>query len=216
MPLLPILAAVLGLVLFVLLLWGVRRFYRAHKVLFLGLVAILLVLTGLLYVWLNLDVVSDVQVLNPGGSQGSALLVYHPGKSAFPQQVVQAFAEGLVAGGWRVEITTASAKAPQDVSGYNLLVLASPTYGFMPAQPMQRYVRRLSDLHGQRTVTIVTAMGAGDYSSEIMQRLVRAANGNLAKALLLTTLAPNDDRYGSNDALAIARQAGLELAGSAQ
>jgi len=65
-------------------------------------------------------------------------------------------------------------------------------------------------------VTIVTGLGAADNASEMMQRLVRDANGNLAKVLLLTTLAPNDDRYGSNDALAIARQAGLELAGTAQ
>lgn len=216
MPLLPLLGALLGLVLLVACIWGARRLYLAHRPLFLGLSVILLMLMGLTYVWLNLTVVGEVQVLNPEGSKGRALLVYQPGKSAFPQQVVQSFAEGLMAGGWRVEITTASDQAPQDVSGYGLLVLAAPTYMFMPAQPVQRYVRRLGDLHDQRTVTIVTGLGAADNASEMMQRLVRDANGNLAKVLLLTTLAPNDDRYGSNDALAIARQAGLELAGTAQ
>jgi flavorubredoxin len=216
MPLMPILGTVVGVALLVVLAWGVRRLWRKHRRLFFGILVLLLAGMGLIFVGLNQDVASEMQVLNPGGSQGKALLVYHPGKSSFPQQVAQAFADGLVVGGWRVEITTASAKAPSDVSGYDLLVLVAPTYGFMPAPSMQRYVRRLDDLHEQRTVTIVTALGAGDSSSEFMQKLVRDVNGNLAKVLLLTTLAPNDDRYGSNDALAIARQAGLELAGSAQ
>ena len=72
------------------------------------------------------EVVSQVEVLNPGGERGTALLVYHTGRRGFLHSVIQAFAGGLVSAGWRVEITTASQQAPTDLSGYDLLVLGGP------------------------------------------------------------------------------------------
>jgi flavorubredoxin len=155
----------------------------------------------------NTGVVSEVKVLNPEGEAGTALVVYHPGKSDFQHQVFSGFAEGLVSSDWRVEITTPSAQAPTDLSGYNLLVLGGPTYGFTPNRPIKRYLKRLGDLGGQRTVTIITGLGAGERSSAIMQKLVREAGGELVDALLLYKARPNDeDNFvdrAQNQALAV-------------
>ncbi len=101
--------------------------------------------------------------------------------------------EGLVSNGWRVEVTTPSAQTATDLSGYDLLVLGGPTYGFTPNQAIKRYLKRLGDLDGQRTVTIITALGAGERSTAIMENLVRQANGDLVRALLLYKSRPNDD-----------------------
>jgi flavorubredoxin len=148
-------------------------------------------------VWLeygrNRDVVTEVKALNLGGEAGTALVVYHPGKSGFQHQVFSGFAEGLISSGWQVEITTPSAQAPTDLSGYDLLVLGGPTYGFTPNRPIKRYLKRLGDLRGQRTVTIITGLGAGERSSAIMQKLVREAGGELVDALLLYKARPNDE-----------------------
>jgi hypothetical protein len=165
----------------------------------------------------NRAVVSEVKVLNPEGKTGMALVVYHPGKSDFQRRVFSGFIEGLVANDWRVESTTPSAGTPTDLSSVDLLVLGGPTYGFSPNRPIKRYLRRLGDLAGQPTVTIITALGMGERSAAIMQKQVREANGNLVKGLLLYKMRPNDDDNAvdgeQNRALAVemARQAASEI-----
>jgi hypothetical protein len=182
---------------------------------------VLLAVLGVAVAWVdygrNREVVSEVEVLNPAGKTGTALVVYHPGKSDFQRRVFSGFVEGLLSIGWRVESTTPSARAPTTLSRFNLLVVGGPTYGFTPNRPIKRYLNRLGDLEGQPTVTIITALGAGDRSASIMQGQVREANGNLVKALLLYKRRPNDDDNfidgEQNQALAVqmARQAALEI-----
>lgn len=160
------------------------------------LIAVLVILAATaarMYYGRSKDVVSEVKRLNPEGDKGTTLVVYHPGKSDFQQKVFSGFVEGLVSNGWCVDITTASDQAPTDLSGYDLLVLGGPTYVFTPNRPIQRYLSRLGDLKGQRTVVLITAMGAGKRSIAIMERLVREAHGALMKALLLYKMRPNDD-----------------------
>ena len=156
-------------------------------------VVVVLAVGGRMYYGRNKDVVSEVKTLNPGGDVGTAFVVYHAGKSDFQQRVISGFVEGLVSTGWRVELTTASDQTPTNLSAYDLLVLGGPTYMFTPNRPIRRYLSRLGDLRGQRTVTIITAMGAGSRSTSIMERLVREANGDQVKSLLLYKLRPNDD-----------------------
>lgn len=160
----------------------------------LVIVLIVLAVTCILsYLWLNKDIVSQVEVRNPSGDVGTALIVYHPGKSDFSEKVTSGFAEGLVSNGWRVEVTTASTQTPTGLSDYDLLVLGGPTYYFAPNRSIRRYLSRLGDLRGLHTVTIITAMGSGERSTSIMEKQVREANGDLVNALLLYTMRPNDD-----------------------
>jgi hypothetical protein len=189
-----------------------KMILKGRATMVLVVILVVLVASGVLsYFWLDREVVSQVEVRNPEGDAGTALVVYHPGKSDFQEKVTYAFAESLVSNGWRVEITTASSQAPTDLSGYDLLVLGGPTYWFAPNQPVRRYLSRLGDLGGQPTVTIITAMGLGGRSISIMEQDVREANGDLVKSLLLYTMRPNEDLYGINDAVEIATQAAREI-----
>jgi hypothetical protein len=193
-----------------------RRSTMAWAIVFIVPAAIVMALAWLDY-GRNKEVASEVEVLNPSGKTGTALVVYHPGKSDFQRRVFSAFSEGLVSAGWRVESTTPSAQTPADLSTFDLLVVGGPTYWFTPNRPVRRYLDRLGDLGGKRTVTIITALGAGGRSASIMQKQVREANGNLVKALLLYKMRPNDDENfvdgEQNRALAVemAMQAALEI-----
>jgi hypothetical protein len=181
---------------------------------------VLVVVWASSYLWLNAETVSGIEVQNPAGEVGTALVVDHPGRGSFHARVVSGFVEGLVAGGWRVETTTASGQAPTDLSGYDLLVLGSPTYWFTPSWPIRRYLDRLGDLTGQPTVTIITGMGAGERSAFMMQRQVQKANGELVSGLLFYRMRPNDDddyvNPEQNQALAVklATRAARKLAGA--
>ena len=147
---------------------------------------------GLSYLWLNRSSVTGIDVHNPEGTTGRALVVDHPGRGSFHVQVVSGYVEGLAEGGWRVERTTASRATPTDLSGYDLLVLGTPTYWFSPSWPVVRYLRRLHDLEGRRAVTVVTGMGAAERAAARLQKRVQAANGSLAQGLLYYWMRPND------------------------
>ncbi len=66
-------------------------------------------------------------------------------------------------------------------------------------------------------MTIITALGAGERSTSIMEKQVREANGDLVNALLLYKMRPNDDNNyvdsKQNQALAVemATQAAKEV-----
>jgi hypothetical protein len=206
MPLLPLLVVVLVFLL-AAVVW---RLYRMARTLLRNLlviaVLILVAAVALLYFVTSLEVVSGIEVLNRAGERGTALVVYHPGLTAFHERVTSAFADGLVSNGWRAEMTTASSRAPADLSSYDLLVLADPAYPWTPNLPIKRYLSRLGDLGGQKTAIIVTAIGMGGPSISAMERLVRAANGDLVQSLLLHSLAPNEEIYGISEPEEIAYQ----------
>ena len=188
--------------------------------LWIGLIAVLAAIVAWaswLFAGRNREVVSEVTTLNPDGETGRALLVYHPGKSDFQNRVFAGFAEGLVSNGWRVEVTTPSPQTPTGMADYDLLVLGGPTYGFTPNRPIQKFLSRIGDLGGKPTVTIITALGMGERSSGRMEQLVRQANGNLVRALVLYKARPNDDdnpvggKQNQDIAVQMATQAAKEI-----
>ncbi len=160
-------------------------------------------------VWVEFhEVVSEVRVLNPTCDNRTALVIYQKGLRDFQPKVASAFVEGLASSGWRVEMTTVSSHAPTDISKYNLLVLAWPTYMFSPSLPIRRYLRRIGDLEGKRTVIICTAAGAPLGSCEKMKSLVHAGNGTIVKSLTLFTMRPNEE---NGDPLEIATRVAKEI-----
>jgi hypothetical protein len=211
MPFFPLLVIAL-VFLFAVIAWRLYKMAKALiKNLLIAVLVILIVGVALLYFVTSQEVASSTEVLNRGGDQGTALVVYHPGLTGFHERVTSAFADGLVSNGWRVEMTTASPYAPTDLSSYDLLVLGGPTYFWTPCRPIKIYLSRLGDLGGKRTTIIITALGMGERSISTMERLVRAANGDLVKSLLLYSLAPNEDIYGTNDTEQIASQVAREM-----
>ena len=158
-----------------------------------------LLMSGLL----SREVVSEISVLNDGGSK-TALVVYQPGFSSFPKDASYAFAEGLALSDWRVEITTASPKAPVDLSKYTLLTLAYPVYGGTAGTAIVNYINRIGDLGGINT--LILACGGGDTGETLqlpLSPLVLSANGTIYNELSLS----NQD----SSALDVARQTGIDI-----
>ena len=164
---------------------------------------------------LEQDTVTPLTVANAGGVTGKALIVYQPGLSRFPDDVVAAFREGLIQSGWEVATTTASAEAPATVSGYDLVVLGSPVYAGAPGNALTRYVRRVGDFEARPVVILLTAAANAGAALRMAASLVVAAGGRPVRSIAFLTLRPNDeaDRYTGSyieRALQIARDAGRE------
>ena len=153
------------------------------------------------------DVASEIEILNPEGSK-SALVIYHPGMTSVMKDVTYAFADGLISNGWRAEITTPSSEAPTDISGYDLLVLGSPVYGFSLTPTIKRHLERIGDLQKIETVAILTAAGAPGESASTMEKAILDSNGTVIDVIVLFGMAPNE---GNANPLDLAEQAGKEI-----
>ncbi|HEX5829973.1 MAG TPA: hypothetical protein VFY16_03260, partial [Gemmatimonadaceae bacterium] len=159
------------------------------------LLALLVVLTVWLTVRAEATPPARARVVNPSGARGTALVVHHPGLSDFPGRVTDALARGLATQGWRVELATATPRAPAHPSRADLLVLVAPTYWWAPARPVVRWVDQAGDLRGTPTVVVVTAAGQSGRSRRVLEARVRAAGGRLLAARELYTWAPNDEAH---------------------
>jgi flavorubredoxin len=167
-----------------------------------------------LTLWVERERGSAPRLVNGASTRGAALVVYHPGLQGFQERVTIAFTDGLAAAGWRVEITTASRVAPGDVSGYDLLVVGSPTYWWQPARPVTDYLDRLGNLDSKPTVVLVTGSGQGERSTRLLGDKIRDAGGRVFETLTLYAWRPNAEGVqGNNKQIAadIAYQAGAAI-----
>jgi len=224
--------------LMVSIAWALRRYTPGVcAVLFLCAIAFLLVLwamelrasvTGavmaaaLLLAWIvtydraftrrmHAETVSPVTYLGGDGSAGHAFIVYHSTRGGFQRALQTALADSLITQGWSVDITTASRETPKDVSGYDLLVIGSPSYDWIPARPVVSFLRRARHLDGKPVLIVVSGGGMTERTAKILHRRVERAHGTVLGALELWTKRPNAERHGSTDPLEIMRREGSAL-----
>ena len=173
------------------------------QMLLISVIIVVLIVAGVsvfVLIKANSDVASELDVLNPNGSQ-TALILYHDGFSSFTKDAIYALGDGLVDNGWRVEITTASDQAPTDLSKYSFLVLGSPVYGGSPSASIKRHVERIGDLGGIESVLVVTSGGINAGAEVAMRQIVEDNNGVVKTVLSLQT----------GDSLDVAKEAGLQI-----
>ena len=187
--------------------WPEKKWKKILLIVLLVFVIVVTSVLGFVLFKINSDYVSGIDVLNADGSK-IALILYSPGLSSFMKDVVYAFADGLVANNWKVEITTVSSQAPIDLSEYSLLVFGSPVYADSPSPTIKRHVERIGDLQGIDTVLLVTSVGNSGGAEVSMQQIIEEYGGTIEMVLPLFTTAPNE---GNGDPLDIAEQAGKDL-----
>lgn len=159
---------------------------------------------------------SPLLVVNQSG-RATALVVYHPGLSSFQQEMTDAFLDGLVTAGWRIEVTTVGDHAPLYVAPYSLVVFGGPVYWSSPARPLRHYIAEVRGLHEMPTAIVLTGAGSVDGAKAEAERLVRAAGGEIVASVALTIMRPNDEdamRAGETNrvtAARLARAAGARL-----
>jgi len=186
----------------------------------MGLTAI--VTAGLVFVaWLlfvtvgtasvNREVESAIVTLGPGSGH-RALIVYHSAHGGLMRAMQEAFANGLQAEGWQVDLSTASRLSPVEMSSYQLLVLGSPCYNRGLARPISAYLARLGDLQGMPVVNVVTGFNYTERAAQLLRTRVQHAHGRVLDEIELWTGRPNVARDGATQPEAIMRLAGARLA----
>lgn len=132
--------------------------------------------------YLQSDLISDIEVINPSGATGTAFVAYRPGVSSFQKDITYAFIEGLRENDWRIEVTTISSQTPVNLTTYDLIVFGSPTYGGNPHDSVVSYFSRVLNLNKTDVAVIVTS-GQSDTAATVMSNLATNANGTVLEAL---------------------------------
>lgn len=142
-----------------------------------GLILSVVVVTSLN----SVEIVRDLKIENPDGATGTAFVVFRPGLTGFNEGVVNEFVRGLVDSDWRVEVTTSSGQTPTNVTGYDLIVLGSPTNGAKPHASMLDYLTRV-DFLGKPVILILTSGGLGGTGLDYFRNATIDANGVVLSA----------------------------------
>ncbi|MDT8781545.1 MAG: hypothetical protein IAX22_02710 [Candidatus Bathyarchaeota archaeon] len=187
--------------------WPQKRWKKILLITLLTLIITSISLLAYINVGMNNDVITEVVIKNPQGNK-TALILYHPGLSAFSHDVAYAFAEGLISNGWRVEITTPSIQAPTELSNYSILVVLSNTYAWSPDMPTSRHLERIGNLNQIQTVLITLGAGSAQEARQAIEDKIETSNGKIIDSMLLYSMAPNE---GNKNAVEIAKEAARQI-----
>ncbi|MCW3995220.1 MAG: hypothetical protein NWE98_03600 [Candidatus Bathyarchaeota archaeon] len=131
------------------------------------------------------ETVSPIEVKNSTGTK-NALVIYHPGLTGFSHDIAYTFADRLACNGWRVELTTASSKAPSNITQYDLLVFDWPIYDLSPGPTITNYIQRIGDLQGKDTVIVTVGGGINPLNAQdTMKQIIIDANGVVKEAVTI-------------------------------
>jgi len=157
-------------------------------------------------------------LLQPLGGEGErrALILYHPSRDAhFTDDLSLAVAEGLKAGGYRVDRATITSDTPAGAAQYQLLVVVSNTFFWTPDFPTLRYLKR-ARLDGIATVGVIAGGGTTNRSQMLLQQALSDAGATVLAMRAFWTSRPNDEKRSVEPnrqvGLEIARQLGVDAA----
>jgi flavorubredoxin len=104
------------------------------------------------------------KTIKPDGTiTGKALIVYDPGFTGGTKTAAFYMAEDLKSKGYEVKVAGLRSSDSSDVSGYNVLIVGSPTYGDNPTGPIKSY---LNSLKPPENITIgVYSLGGDDVQN---------------------------------------------------
>ena len=88
----------------------------------------------------------DSEIIKPDGSiVGKAIIVYDPGLSGGTKTAAGYLAEDLKSKGYEVKVAGVRSSDVADISGYDILIVGSPTYGAEPTGPIKSYLESLKN-----------------------------------------------------------------------
>ncbi|MDY9923680.1 hypothetical protein [Methanobacterium sp.] len=111
---------------------------------------------------------SASETIKPEGAvMGKALIVYDPGLSGGTKTAAGYMAEDLKAEGYEVKLAGVRSNEASDPSGYNILIVGSPTYGAKPTGPITSYLENLKS-PGNITAGVYALAGRDAQDSNLV------------------------------------------------
>ena len=110
----------------------------------------------------------DSETIKPDGNiNGKAIIVYDPGLSGGTKTAADYMAQDLKEKGYEVKIAGVKSTDSAEISGYDLLIVGSPTYGAKPTEPITAFLESLKN-PGNLTVGVYALSGGDTQDAEII------------------------------------------------
>jgi flavorubredoxin len=128
----------------------------------IGIILAIIIVLGL-GVWLfSYTGNSTTETMKPAGTvTGKALIVYDPGLSGATKNAALSMASDLKAKGYEVKVAGVKSSNVSNVSGYDILIVGSPTYGGNPTGAIKTYLQGLSPPNNLKIGVYATGGSAG-------------------------------------------------------
>lgn len=108
------------------------------------------------------------EIVKPEGAVvGKAIIVYDPGLSGGTKTAASHMAEDLKSKGYEVKLAGVRSSDAVDISGYDILVVGSPTYGAKPTGPITSYLDGLEN-PGNITAGVYALSGGDTQDAEMV------------------------------------------------
>ena len=110
----------------------------------IGIIIVILILVLLGAFLMGVSRSKKSKIIKPEGAvTGKALVVYDAGFTGGTKNAAGYIAEDLKSKGYEVKLAGVRSSEALDTSGYNILIIGSPTYGGKPTKPIESYLRNL-------------------------------------------------------------------------
>lgn len=132
-----------------------------------GIIVIIIIILVAAYLVSN-SRSSDSETIKPDGSiTGKAIIVYDPGLSGGTKTAANYIAEDLKSKGYEVKLAGVRSSDVADISGYDILIVGSPTYGAKPTGPITSYLEGLKN-PGNITAGVYALAGSDTQDSNVI------------------------------------------------
>jgi flavorubredoxin len=117
---------------------------------------------------------SGSKTIKPDGAiTGKALIVYDPGFTGGTKTAASHMAEDLKSKGYEVKVVGVRSSDASDLSGYDVLIVGSPTYGAKPTGPINSYLDSLKSPGNIIAGVFALAGGDAQDSNVVMAQMLK-------------------------------------------
>ncbi|GAB6055056.1 hypothetical protein HYG87_04160 [Methanobacterium alkalithermotolerans] len=140
---------------------------------FIGLLIFIMIISWLIGVIRS----KSSHFIKPSGDiRGKALIVYDPGLTGGTRTAAIYMAEELKSNGYEVTLAGVRSAVALNTSGYDLLIVGSPTYGAKPTGPVETYLNNLKPTENIITAVYTLAGSEDQDSNTIMAQALEDKN----------------------------------------
>lgn len=183
---------------------------RWWKRILLGVASLLLGGVVIVTVAVEREAEYTLQSLGAEGER-KALILYHPSRDAqFTDELSLAIAEGLKASGYAVDRATLTGDTPAQPTGYQLLVVVSNTFFWMPDLPTLRYLKR-ARLDRIPTVGVTAGAGSTTRAEKMLEQALSDSGAAVVAMRAFWISRPNDELRLAEPNRAVALQLAQQL-----
>lgn len=168
-----------------------KRAFRVAGICILALLAVVIIAMAAFYLDLAGHLATGSQTREPdNATAGRAIIVYNPGWTGLTGRAVENVATLLAASGYEADVAGVSSQPVQNLSGYDLVIVASPNYGKRPTALVGTFIENMQPDDGATIGVLCTNAGVTTQGADAMKARIEGRGMTVKAAMALALTEP--------------------------